>query len=387
MYADVFLHKLLGSTISKALIDMIYPMVSGIIKTKQLQLRSLGRNLDLPIQERSGIRKVDRFLVSPKVIKGIPLIYGAITRYLIGTKTRPILIVDWSKLPNVNEYILRVALAAEGRALTIYEEKHPKAKENNAQIHDAFLVHLSTLLPAQCCPIIVTDAGFKNPLFKSVKRLGWDYVGRVKNRTHCSGNQKSFAPCFLLHSQARVIPKDLGEKILAKKNPLTTNFYIYTHKLKGRIKKNKDGKQSTDKDSKNHSKSYREPWLLVSSIKGPHNFAAKKVVNIYTIRMTIEEGFRDLKSNKYGLSLEDNETKKTARLIVWLMLAALTCLYAWIIGFAAEAINLQRQFQANSIRHRRVLSFFYLGCQIIRKKIEIIIDLNSIIFFDESKII
>ena len=103
--------------------------------------------------------------------------------------------------------------------------------------------------------------------------------------------------------------------------------------------------------------------------------------------MTIEEGFRDLKSSKYGLSLEDNETINTERLIVWLMLGALTCLYAWIIGFAAEAMNLQRQFQANSIRHRRVLSFFYLGCQIIRKKIEIIIDLNSIIFFDENKIL
>ena len=216
MHADVFLHKLLGSTISEALINMIFPMMSGIIKTKQLQLTSLGRNLDLPIQERSGIRKVDRFLVSPKVIKGIPLIYGAITSYLIGAKTRPILIVDWSKLPNVNEYILRVALAAEGRALTIYEEKHPK-KENNAQVHEAFLVHLSTLLPAQCRPIIVTDAGFKNPWFKAVERLGWDYVGRVKTLTHCSDNQKDFAPCSLLHRQASAIPKDLGEKTLAKK--------------------------------------------------------------------------------------------------------------------------------------------------------------------------
>jgi hypothetical protein len=41
------------------------------------------------------------------------------------------------------------------------------------------------------------------------------------------------------------------------------------------------------------------------------------------------------------------------------------------MGIAAEKIKLQFQFQSNSLKNRRVISIFYLGCQIIKKKISI----------------
>ena len=90
--------------------------------------------------------------------------------------------------------------------------------------------------------------------------------------------------------------------------------------------------------------------------------------------MAIEENFRDTKSTKYGFSFDKNETIKPERFTVWLMLAALASLVCWLSGATAEKLKLHYDFQANSYRHRRVLSFFYLGCQIIRKKIELTID-------------
>ena len=36
------------------------------------------------------------------------------------------------------------------------------------------------VLPRDCKPIIVTDAGFKTPWFRSVLAQGWDFVGRTR---------------------------------------------------------------------------------------------------------------------------------------------------------------------------------------------------------------
>jgi hypothetical protein len=170
--------------------------------------------------------------------------------------------------------------------------------------------------------------------------------------------------------------------VLAKKNPMSVGFYLVKQKLKGRKKYTRSGKLAKDKDSKNYARSYREPWLLVSSIKGKR--AACKIVSLYQFRMTIEEAFRDMKSTQYGLSLQANKTLKTERLIVWLMLAALATFIAWLMGYAAEKLKLHYQFQANSIRHRRTLSYFYLGCQVIRKGMNISIQLTEIKFMAEE---
>ena len=81
--------------------------------------------------------------------------------------------------------------------------------------------------------------------------------------------------------------------------------------------------------------------------------------------------------------MQENKTERQERLIVWLLLAALASLFAWVVGRAAETKGLQYQFQANSIRHRRVLSLFYLGCEVIRKNINLPIDLEMIFFNEE----
>ena len=80
---------------------------------------------------------------------------------------------------------------------------------------------------------------------------------------------------------------------------------------------------------------------------------------------TLEEGFRDLKSTKYGFGFEHVNTVHIYRLNVFFLIAMLAAFLAWVIGFLAESQNLQTQYQANSTRNRRVLSLFYLGYRII----------------------
>jgi hypothetical protein len=281
--------------------------------------------------------------------------------------------VDWSSLPNshlVSEHgeycVLRAVLSSEGRGIVLYEEVHPKSNEGSPTVHQHFLKKLKSLLPSSCRPCVVTDSGFKNPWFKAIQALGWDYLGRTRGLTTYDEGQ-GFQSIKRLFKLASSTPKYLGYYRLTKTNPLATYFYIYKHGFKGRKKRTKTGRIANDKMSQKHAKGNREPWLLVSSLS--EHMKAKKIVQLYKQRMTIEESFRDTKSTQYGLSMNNNKTIKPKRFGVWLILAALASLIAWICGYCAEKKQLHYDFQANTYRHRRVLSFFYLGCQIIRKKI------------------
>jgi hypothetical protein len=40
----------------------------------------------------------------------------------------------------------------------------------------------------------------------------------------------------------------------------------------------------------------------------------------------------------------------------------------WLVGTIAEMKNIHRQFQANTIKKRSVLSLFFLGCRVINKQ-------------------
>lgn len=383
MHVSQFLHNLFNDTIHKARVSLLVTLIEGIIKVKKLNLTAVGRALEGDIQERSSIFKVDRFFRNTFFRKkeNQRIFYKHIVQLLIGQKKHPKIIVDWSKFPNVDYYILRASMATSGRALTLYEEIHPKKKEATKQVHARFLERLKKLLPEGCVPIIITDAGFKNPWFKKVVALGWDYVGRVRGLVKYKEG-KVFKPCQDLHAEAKEeVEESLGEKRLSKHGGLQTNFYRYKHTLFGRKKYTKGKKIATDKDSINYGKSYREPWIIVSSLKNDC-----RAIRIYKLRMSIEEAFRDMKNHQYGFDLRSNGTIKTKRLALWLRLIALASLIAWVVGYYAEKIGLHRQFQANTAR-KRVLSFVYLGCQIIRKKKKLIIPWSALDDFEGMRLI
>jgi hypothetical protein len=380
MHVKPILTELLKGAIHKKRIDSLCSLVTGVISQRTLKLSELGRNLKGK-KERTGIRIVCRTLANKFYQKHSSKIYLCIIKKVVGENKAPDIIVDWSAIPNSKrstkqeEYqVLRASYAAEGRSVTLYEEVHPRSKLNNSTVHKRFLKHLNELLPEDCKPSIITDAGFKNPWFKAVLKLGWNYIGRIRGDVHYDDG-KGFKPTASLHEQASSKACHLGEFILTKANALKTNFYLYTHKLKGRKKLNRNGTYAKDKDSLTHAKGYREPFVIVSSLKERADVIIKK----YKSRMTIEEYLRDTKSRTYGFNLNDNITQKAERYIVWLFIAALAALVAWVVGYLAEKAKLHYDFQANSYKDKRVLSFVYLGSRIIKKEIILVYDWDTIL--------
>jgi hypothetical protein len=109
-----------------------------------------------------------------------PLIYGEMTRLLRQGK-QPLILVDWSNADTEKRhFILRASLALEGRPLTLHQVVVPMDEYTCPHVHRAFLYRLKQVLPADFKPVIITDAGFKVPWFKQIRKLGWHYIARVR---------------------------------------------------------------------------------------------------------------------------------------------------------------------------------------------------------------
>ena len=89
------------------------------------------------------------------------------------------------------------------------------------------------------------------------------------------------------------------------------------------------------------------------------------MVKFYRLRMQIEEAFRDLKSTRFGLSLELHRTYQVERLQTLLLIGALALMVAWLLGKATQITGQHRHYQANTVRQRVVLSTIFLGLSVI----------------------
>lgn len=365
MQVKAILSKHLSKVMHQKRLITLSMLVGSLYHAKFFSLTGLGRALKTPAQERSAIRRVDRFLGNKRLQKDRLKIYNIICNLIVGSSKRPLIIVDWSTIPNQTNHVLRAALATSGRALTLYEEVHPEKKYANPKLHLRFLMKIKSMLSDDVKPIIITDAGFHSSWFKSVIELGWDYVGRIRgNKFYRFLDSTKWASISSLQRDATATPTLLGTIELCKDSGFQTKLYRYKSKKAGRKAKTKRGNVKRNAQSLKHSKGANEPWILVGSMNQGSQ-VAQKIVKIYKLRMQIEEGFRDLKSTKYGFGFEHVNTVHIYRLNVFFLIAMLSSFLAWIIGWLAEKVNLQAQYQANSTKSKRVLSLFYLGYRII----------------------
>ena len=367
MHVNGFLHKTLSSVMhSKRLFTLSF-LVEGLLCSKKLSVTELGRGMKTCITERSSIRKADRFIGNKEIHKKeVSLIYKNIALILIGNKKKPRIIVDWTHVPNTKFHVLRAALVSEGRALTLHEETHEEKNLGNRKIEKNFLLTLHRWMPPKTKPIVVTDAGFHNEWFKALQSLNWDYIGRVRGLKICY--QKGlWRSCKEWMNEAIRVPIARGPIFLCKRNTLFTHCYLYKGESPLKKKYGKHKSKRGGRDKKNHRRSAMEPWMLVSSLKAD----PEKIIEIYKERMQIEEGFRDLKSPAYGFGMRHAHSRKRLRIVVLLLVAMLAALIARLIGRVMERQKLHYHFQCNSMKSRRVLSLFFIGCRAIAQKIKI----------------
>ena len=359
--------SLVSFNIHKARQSTLLFCVKNLLDGYSATVTSIGRGIAGEAYEKHRIKRADRFLSNRYLQNEIPGMYTVISK-LFCTSKRPVIAVDWSDMDDhKTHFLIRASMLLEGRPVTLYQEVHTEGTKEKVKTHRQFLKTLHAMLDDDCKPIIVTDAGFKSPWFRPVLELGWDIVGRVRKPHHYSLNECDNWQCITeLYKKSTMRPGVFRSARIAKANPFECTLVLVRQKSKGRQAKNKDGSRKCSKKSQKYAKGAQDPWLLATSLPVSGNIA-KKVVAIYKHRMQIEEGFRDLKSNQFGLGFEYNKSVKTERLSVLIFLTTLASLVAILTGLSLTESGQHRRFQANTLK-RRVLSFHTLGLRAWRQQ-------------------
>lgn len=341
--------------------------VQAAVSGSRLTLSDLGRGLCTPVAVKHSIKRIDRLLGNARLHAEAVQVYEMLARRHLAGISTPLLIVDWSDLSADRRWqLLRASVALEGRSVTLYEEVHPLSRASGRGVHKSFLARLGAMLPPDCRPIVITDAGFRSPWFQLVNAIGWHFVGRIRNRDMIRplGGQ-DWIGCKCLYARARAHAQALGRYQYVRSNPAICDLVLIKRAAQGRHKRSVLGNKVRSRHSLKQSRCQREPWLLAVSPSLSH-LSAQAVVALYAQRMQIEEAFRDLKSERFGLGLSTCRSKQGRRLSILLLIASLALFVLRLIGEAAKARQLQFQFQSNTRRSRPVLSVITLGLQIVQ---------------------
>jgi len=372
MHISKLLHKAFISAsenIDKRLHRTVLEAAVTLSECKHLSIAGLGRCLKSSTAVKYTIKRIDRLFGNTRLHNKRHMYYQAMIHLLIGTNPRPMILIDWSGLTRCGEYhFLRASVPVGGRALVIWESTYREKDYSSQTTHRQFIKALKKQLPASCRPIIVTDAGFRCPWFKLIQKQGWDFIGRARNRTMCRATgQDGWFPVKTYYAKAMRTARYLFTGLLARDNPVACHFYLYRGAKKQRTRKNLRGKKIQSSVSLKHEKREREPWLIVTSLS-PEATLPEQIVAYYKKRMQLEEAFRDLKNTRNGFSLRHCRSFDMERLNIALLIAAIAMLLLWIIGVITKCKNKHHLYQANTVRHRPVLSTFTIGWQTLRKQ-------------------
>lgn len=371
MHALTMLHRILSTRLpeihAKRLTSLL-AAVEAVVSGSRLTLSDVGRGLAGPVAVKHNIKRIDRLLGNGLLHTEVPTLYEALVRHCLAGIPMPLIVIDWSDLtPDRRWQVVRASVAIAGRSMTLYEQVHPQSRATSPRVHKAFLTRLATMLPPGCVPILITDAGFRGAWFRLVNRMGWHWIGRIRNRDMVSpADDDTWTGCKTLYAKATATAQALGQYRYVRHHPVSCRLVLIKRVRQKRHNNNCLGKRVRSSHSLKQARAQREPWLL-AVCPGLAHLRAEAVVAVYAQRMQIEESFRDLKSERFGLGFSCARSTRKDRLGVLLGVACLASFVLRLIGEVGKAKRLDFQFQSNTRRSRPVLSVITLALQLVRQ--------------------
>lgn len=370
MHAVSVLQKCLHKSfdlMDKRRVRALLGAVSALLAGRRLVLMELARHWPGALKVRAPLKRLDRLLGNTHLHRERDGVYAAIAALLVRHK-RPVILVDWSPLKADGQWqLLRAAVAVGGRSMTLYEAVYPQHQIGSAKVERAFLNRLAKLIPSQCTPIVVTDAGYKTPWFRSVTQLGWDYVGRLRGTTRIQLKPaQAWTPMRSLYGKATRRARRFTDALIVQSRPWLCNLIVYRRARRGRIHRSCYGKRLHTGHSRKQAKREREPWVLVTSLS-EERASNKQIVNVYSRRMQIEQSFRDLKSARFGSAFRYSLTRTANRIEILLLIHALATLVAWLAGLSLQQHASNAYTGMSTKRSRRHYSPLRLGFEALKR--------------------
>lgn len=350
-------------------LQSVIDVATALQLSQNLSLTAIGRQLKSDTDIKYKIKKVDRLMGNQHLYNEVSQIYSGLSKYLfqyLAYTPDVALLVDLCFLKDGYDIqMLSAEVATQGRSIPIYrdvfEKKHLKGRAKE------FISKLSAIIPPNRKIIIVMDAGFGDTWFEEVEKQGWYWLVRARKKKFVQlekeGEWRDVADIFPL---VGIKGKSYDEAYITKGNPRACRIITKKFDIKTVRKQPKKLPRNYNAANGNYQRIAKEPWVLATNL--PKEYNTTQVLGFYKKRMQIEESFRDIKSHQYGLSGRYIQSRCLYRWSIAMLLAAIVQLTVWIIGVVGHSLNYQRKFQANTVKDRKVFSYFYLGMLIVEHK-------------------
>lgn len=348
-------------------LEALFTGVQALLNCSKLTVVNLGRGIENNVKVKHNINRMNRLVGNQKLHDDRIQLYSHLAKRILGSKKNPIITIDWSAVtPGGHEQLIRATVSAKGRPFVIYESVCTNETYNSPVVHKQFLQELKMVLPKNCKPVILTDAGFGVSWFKLVLDMGWNFLGRIRNKTifRFKGELKHKS-CLGLYRSATVKPTYVGEVLFTHKK-LPCYFHLIKKDKIGRKVVNLWGKKSKRTNSLRCERKERDPWLLVTSLS-KKECNSKKAVKLYESRMQIEESFRDLKNYRNGFAMRASRSTCVKRFDILILISTIATYILWLVGLTSKRMNYHYGLQTNSIKDKDVLSVLTIGKYSLRR--------------------
>jgi DDE family transposase len=334
--------------------------------SNNLSLTAIGRKLAGESAIKHKIKKIDRLVGNKHLHNELGDLYKGLSdfvfTYISQDKKLPIVIDLCFLKDDKAVQMLSAEVTTKGRTLPIYREIFKAGElKNRAKF---FLNNLKTYLPIARTIIVIMDAGFYEEWFKEIDANGWYWICRIRKgkKIKLKGDENwqsmdEFMPTVKLKT------KVYEEVLLSKQHGRLCRIVTTRKNPKGRVVKLSRGKTTGKLGRGRYREAAKEPWVLATNL--PITYKGNEIVKYYEKRMQIEESFRDIKSKQFGLAARNIRTKCIHRWGVKMLLAAIVQITYWIIGIIGHSQGMQKIFQVNTVKDRKVFSYFTLGKLII----------------------
>lgn len=369
-------------------LQAVMDVATGLQRGQQFSVSAIGRYLQSESRLKHRIKKVDRLLGNEHLYTELDKIYAGLSQYVfkyIAQDTFSPIVVDLCFLKdNHDVQMLSAEVATQGRTIPLYRDvfaiNELKGKEKE------FLSSLSKCIPDGREILIIMDAGFGDDWFAAIEEKKWFWLVRARKGKFIKlSDNDEWQEVGELFDKVAPRAKSYDHAYITKKQPRSCRV-ITKKDLASKRKKPLRLPRNYHSAGGDYSRTAREPWVLATNL--PKTYDTAKVINAYKKRMQIEESFRDIKNSRYGLGSRNVRTRCVYRWGVCMMLAAIVQIMLWIIGIIGHSRGFQKEFQSNTVKDKKVFSYFYLGQLIIEfdKLNELNIDYQNVSVIIEKEL-
>ncbi|WP_437650999.1 IS4 family transposase [Sorangium sp. So ce362] len=327
-YIQTFVENLFGDDLHAMRVLSLANGVVGVLHAAVLAIHAIGQAYAkvANVKPKSGVKQVDRLLGNT----GIDVFHSlkSWVEFVIGVRKEIVVALDWTDFEKDDHTTLCAYLVTRhGRATPLaWKTVKKSALKGTQKDHEYELIEwLHAAIDETVEVILLADRGFGDrKLYDFLEFMGWDFVIRFRGGIvveNAAGEARS-ASAWVPTSRRATMLREV--RVTADRAKVPAVVLVHAPKMK-------------------------EPWCLATTLSGRK---AGDIVKLYGKRFTIEETFRDIKDNHFGMGLSATHIHNAGRRDRLLLLAAIAHALLTLLGAASEEAGLDRYLKVNTVKRR-----------------------------------